>query len=301
MDQLKALRYFIKVAETGSFTLASTHFSVPPSSLSRRIADLEKHLGADLLIRTTRTVKLTEIGAEYYQQVSEIVKQLTLSDETVKNYQNQVMGTLKISSLVGFGEAILLPLLDEFKDQHPMVTLDVHLSDNLVMLGKDDVDIAIRGGYAPNERVVAVKLMNNHFIPVASPQYLQKHGHPRHPQDLKTHRGLYYRNLEGPIPWLTQSDGQWQEVSAPADTISNSGEWLIKKATEGKGILMLPYWTIERELRSGKLTKLNIEPPLTNSSNENFAIYLLYQRQRYHIPKIRALVDFLSQRLGRPA
>ena len=174
MDELRALRYFSKVVETGSFTKAAKIFSVPPSSLSRRVADLEKSLGATLLKRSTRVVKVTEIGKTYHDQIEDILNQLEQSNEAVRSYHAKPMGKLRISSMVGFGERILLDLLDEFGQLYPEIILDVSLSDELSALGRDDVDIAIRGGYAPNERVQAIRLMSNEFIPVAAPGYLEK-------------------------------------------------------------------------------------------------------------------------------
>jgi DNA-binding transcriptional LysR family regulator len=169
MDQFRALKYFSAVAKTSSFTKAAAMYGVPPSSLSRRVADLENSLGATLLKRSTRDVKLTEVGQRYYAQVLDILNQLEQSNDAVRSYHAKPMGHLHISSMVGFGERILLPLLDEFSQLYPDVVLDVSLSDELSALSRDDVDIAIRGGYAPNERVLAIKLMNNQFIPVAAP------------------------------------------------------------------------------------------------------------------------------------
>ena len=106
MDQLRAIRYFSKVTETGSFSKAASAFGVPPSSLSRRVADLEKSLGATLLKRSTRVVKLTEVGHIYYREIQDILNLLEQSDETVRSYQAKPMGQLHISSMVGFGERI---------------------------------------------------------------------------------------------------------------------------------------------------------------------------------------------------
>lgn len=297
MDQLRALKYFVKVVELGSFTKAAEVFSVPPSSLSRRVADLEKHLGATLLKRSTRVVKLTEIGQEYYSQVSAMLTQLEYSNEAVRSYQAKPMGRLKISAMDGFAQQILLPLLDEFNALYPQVILDVHISDQLSAMATDDVDLAIRGGYAPNERVVAVKLMDNGFIAAASPSYLQRMGTPRQALELKNHQGLYYRTPVGPTPWLCEIEGQWQDVSAPAVAISNGGLWLLAKALQGQGIVMLPRWVLAPYLRRGELQELSFLPPVTITQNPAFAIYLLYQKQRYRVPKIKAAVDFLVARI----
>ena len=230
MDQLRAIRYFSKVAETGSFTKAASAFKVPPSSLSRRVSDLEKSLGATLLKRSTRVVKLTEVGQVYYNDMQHILNQLEQSKETVRSYQTTPMGRLRISSMVGFGEKILLPLLDEFGKLYPEIVLDVSLSDELSALGRDDVDIAIRGGYAPNERVIAIRLMDNGFIPVAAPSYLKVYGVPSHVMELKEHKGLYFKAPNGPTPWLCHLNDQWHDVSGPAVAISNNWTMVGQKS-----------------------------------------------------------------------
>ncbi len=297
MDQLRALRYFAKVVEVGNFTRAAADFSVPPSSLSRRIADLEKSLGANLLKRSTRVVQVTEIGQLYYQQVRDILVQLEQSDESVRSYQAKPMGQLRISSMVGFGERLLLPLMDEFKSLYPDIVLDISLSDALATLGRDDVDLAIRGGYAPNERVQAIRLMNNEFIPVASPGYLERMGRPEHALELRQHRGLYFRTPIGPTPWLCELDGEWHDVSAPAVAVSNNGKWLATLAVRGEGVLMAPRWSLTDYLARGELEELLFRPALQVSQNPELAIYLLYQKHRYLVPKVKVAVDFLVSRV----
>jgi DNA-binding transcriptional LysR family regulator len=298
MDQLRALRYFIKVVETGSFTRAAEAFSVPPSSLSRRIADLEKTLGANLLKRSTRVVQVTEIGQLYFKQVQEILAQLEQSDETVRSYQAKPTGFLRISAMVSFGERLLLPLLEEFKTLYPEIILDVSLSDELSTLSRDDVDIAIRGGYAPNERVQAVRLMDNEFIPVAAASYLAAMGTPIKATELKQHQGLFFRTPAGPSPWLCKLDGQWLDVSAVPLAISNNGNWLGQQAVAGRGITMAPRWSVQGYLDSGELQELFIEPTLRVSQNSDLAIYLLYQKQQYLMPKVKVAVDFLVARFS---
>jgi DNA-binding transcriptional LysR family regulator len=297
MDELKAVRYFMKVVECGSFTQAAHHFKVPASSLSRRVSDLEKHLEASLLKRSTRVVKLTEIGEQYYHQVVELINQLDQSNEAVRNYQTKPMGRLKVSAMTGLGQKIVLPLLDELTQRYPDIRLDVHLTDEISSLANDEVDIAFRGGYAPNERVTAVKLMDNSFIPVASKRYFERYGKPTHVNELKLHKGLYYRTPMGHTPWLCELDGQWQDVSAPIHLCCNDGAWLIEKAIKGDGILMLPRWVLAPYLESGQLIALTFTHVLSVSPNPDIGIFLLYQKQRYHIPKVKAAIDFLVERI----
>lgn len=300
MDQLRALRYFSKVVETGSFTRAAEAFAVPTSSLSRRIADLEKTLGANLLKRSTRVVQVTEIGQLYYKQVQDILLQLEQSDETVRSYQTKPTGFLRISAMVSFGERLLLPLMEEFKTLYPEIILDISLSDELSTLSRDDVDIAIRGGYAPNERVQAVRLMDNEFIPVAAASYLAHRGTPKQALELKQHEGLFFRTPTGPNPWLCELDGQWIDVSATPVAISNNGKWLGQQAIAGRGIMMAPRWLMQDYFKSGELQELSIEPTLKVSQNPQLAIYLLYQKQQYLVPKVKVAVDFLTTRFANP-
>jgi DNA-binding transcriptional LysR family regulator len=297
MDQLRAIRYFSKVAETGSFTKAARAFAVPPSSLSRRIADLEKSLGATLLKRTTRVVKLTEVGRIYYNDIQDILNQLEQSSETVRSYQAKPMGQLRISSMVGFGERIVMPLLDEFSQLYPEIILDLSLSDELSALGRDDVDLAIRGGYAPNERVLAIRLMDNNFIPVAAPAYLAEMGTPGSAMELCHHKGLYFRTPVGPSPWLCHMDGQWRDVSPPVAAVSNNGRWLADKAIDGWGIMMAPRWALTSYIERGELEELIFDPVLCVTQKSDLAVYLLYQKQRYLVPKVKVAVDFLVARI----
>lgn len=298
MDQLRALKYFISVAETGSFTQSAEQFHVPPSSVSRRIADLEKYLGATLLSRSTRSVKLSEVGRQYYQQVLPLVQGLAESEDSVRSYTKEPMGTLRISSLVSFGEHRLRPILKDFNARYPKIVLDVHLSDTVSMLEKDDIDLAIRGGYVPNERIVAKPLMNNHFVPLAAPAYLARYGVPANTLALKEHRGLYFRTPGGPTPWLTRIDDQWRNVSGPPVLITNDSQWLLQKALSGDGIIFLPKWVCAEEIRAGTLVELDFDEPTHITPDTDFAVYLLYQKHRYTVPKIRVAVDFILQKLS---
>ncbi|MGJ8689754.1 MAG: LysR substrate-binding domain-containing protein [Gammaproteobacteria bacterium] len=297
MDQLRALKYFAAVAESGSFTKAAKQFDVPSSSLSRRVADLEKSLGASLLKRTTRSVQLTEIGRDYFSQVQDILQQLEQSNESVRSYHAKPMGLLRISAMVGFGERILLPLFEEFSTLYPEIVLDISLSDELSALARDDVDIAIRGGYAPNERVLAIRLMDNEFVAVAAPTYFAEHGTPKHPQELRQHKGLYFRTPNGAQSWYYHQDEQWHTASVPHAAISNNGKWLAKKAANGEGIMMAPRWMLADYLQRGELQVLSLEPELKVTQNKELAVYLLYQKQRYLVPKVKVAVDFLVARV----
>ena len=139
--------------------------------------------------------------------------------------------------------------------------------------------------------------MDNSFIPVASLGYLQKYGTPKSAMKLQQHRGLYFKTPAGPTPWLCKVDDQWHDVSGPAVAISNNGSWLAKKACNGEGILMSTRWALDSYLESGQLQELKFEHELAISQNATMAVYLLYQKQRYLVPKVKAAVDFLVKRI----
>ena len=166
------------------------------------------------------------------------------------------------------------------------------VSGELAVFNRDDVDIAIRSGYAPNERVVAVKLMDNNFCVIASPDYLKLTGMPSHPSQLKEHTGLYYRTPNGPTPWLAYYEKQWHDVSGSSAAISNSGQWLINKAINGEGILMLPRWSLQEELNDKQLVDIHFKQPVNIVQQMDLGVFLIYQKQRYAVPPTMKLESF---------
>lgn len=298
MDKLRALQYLVKVADTLSFSRAAKAFGVPASSISRRISDLEAELGVELLHRTTRTVRLTEIGALYLEQVRTGMAQLDDAEELVAHRSSTPSGTLRISTMPGYGQLLLMPALQDFCERYPDIVLDVHLSDALVELGRDQIDIAIRGGRQPQDRVVARKLDPNRFLLAASPQYLAQMGTPRTLDDLLGHRALMYRGPNAVIKWQGLDDDGWREIPVTPAFISNDGSSLIAMACRHHGLVLLSEWGLRSYLRSGELVQVTLEQPVSVGRGGESGIYLLYLQPRYRIPKVRVAVEFLVERLG---
>jgi len=298
MDKLRAMQYLVKVADTLSFSRAAKAFGVPASSISRRITDLEAELGVQLLHRTTRTVRLTEAGALYLEQVRAGIAQLNDAEELVGQRSATPSGTLRISTMPSYGQLLLMPALHEFSERYPDIVLDVHLSDTLVDLGRDQIDIAIRGGRQPQDRVVARKLDPNRFLLAASPQYLAQMGTPRTLDDLQAHRALMYRGPNAVIQWQGLDEDGWREVPIPPAFISNDGASLIAMACRHRGLVLLSEWGLRDYLRRGELVQVTLEQPVSVSRGGEAGIYLLYLQTRHRIPKVRVAVDFLVERLG---
>ncbi|MDI4633645.1 LysR family transcriptional regulator [Pelomonas sp. V22] len=298
MDKLRALQYLVKVADTLSFSRAARAFGVPASSISRRITDLESVLGIELLHRTTRTVRLTEAGALYLEQVRPGLAQLDDADELVGQRSSTPSGTLRISAMPGYGQRLLMPALQDFGERYPEIVLDVHLSDALVELGRDQIDIAIRGGRQPQDRVVARKLDPNRFVLAASPQYLEKAGTPRTLEDLEGHRTLMYRGPNAVIKWQGLDEDGWREIPVTPAFISNDGASLIAMACRHQGLVLLSEWGLADYFKRGELLPLTLDRPVSVGRGGEAGIYLLYLQTRYRIPKVRVAVEFLVERLG---
>lgn len=301
MDKLRALQYLVKVADTLSFSRAARVFNVPASSISRRISDLEAELGVELLHRTTRTVRLTEIGALYLEQVRAGMAQLDDAEELVGQRSSTPSGTLRISAMPSYGALLLMPALQEFADLYPDILLDVQLSDALVELGRDQIDIAIRGGRQPQDRVVARRLDPNRFILVASPQYMAEQGTPRRLDDLQHHRALMYRGPNAVIKWHGLDEDGWRELPVAPAFICNDGASLIAMACRHRGLALLSAWGLKDHLRRGELLEVALDQPVSVGRGGEAGIYLLCLQTRYRIPKVRVAVEFLVERLGERA
>jgi DNA-binding transcriptional LysR family regulator len=299
MDKLRAMHYLLKVADTLNFSRAAKAFGVPASSVSRRISDLEAELGVELLHRTTRTVRLTEIGAQYVEQVRAGLAHLEDAEELAGQRGRTPSGTLRISAMPSYGQVLLMPALVDFGERYPDILLDVHLSDSVVELGRDQIDIAIRGGRQPEGRVVARKLDPNRFILVASPQYLARKGTPRTLDDLQDHHALLYRGPNALLKWHGLDEDGWREVPVLPAFISNDGAALIAMARQHRGLVLLPEWGLQGDLQRGDLVQVTLEQPISVGRGAGEpGIYLMYLRTRYQIPKVRVAVDFLVERLG---
>ena len=294
MDKIKALRYFIKVVETSSFTQAAKELSVPASSISRRIRDLEAELKVDLFHRSTRVVNLSDLGQIYYDQVKGIVTAIDDADDFVSQRSDSPSGVLRISAMPSYGSLILQPVLEKLKKHYPEIVLDIELTNQLSDITQNEVDIAIRGTSVLPDRVIAKKLTDNNFVLVASPKYLSKHGTPIRTSDLERHSSILYRGPNGILHWQAYINNIWCELVTKPVYISNDGIYLKRATIAGDGIALLPRWGICDELKSGNLIELEMSDGFVSVSRSlNSGVYLLYLKPRYHIAKIKAAVDFL--------
>ena len=298
MDQLRAIEYFIKVAELGSFTAAVRAVGVPASSVSRRVQDLEAHLGTTLLNRTTRSVSLTELGSVYLEQVRPALKSLDHAKDLITDRPSAPSGLLRITANPGYGRVLLMPAIHKLRATYPDLIIDVELTDQVYNLASHEVDIAIRATAELPERAIARKLADSSMKLVASPDYLAANGTPRTLKDLTAHPALMYRGPNRLIAWHAMTADGWQEVQMHPAFICNVGRELVEQALAGTGLGLFFGWGIERELAAGELVEITLEDAaLSITRSETGGIYLLYNQPKYRLNKIKATVDFLLKEL----
>ncbi|WP_445358405.1 LysR family transcriptional regulator [Microbulbifer sp. ANSA005] len=300
MDKIRALRYFKRVVELNSFTAVAEEFEVPASSISRRVKDLEQSLGVELLQRSTRQVKVTELGKLYYSMISKAIRQLEQADELVSHTFEAPKGLIRISCLPTYGEQHLTPLLEKFAQRYPNIVFDLTYNDDLSQLGKDPIDIAIRGGFAPDEHVIAKRLSDNEFTLVATPQFIDKleHSLPLSKSAIESIATLQYRGPRGVIEWYILNDEHWEPLKLTPKVISNNGKALTAAALNHRGMFCVPSWSICNYLDTGELVQVPCEGKVSVSPGGDLGVFLLYERTKYQTPKIKLCVDFIYENLN---
>lgn len=295
MSMFTRLHYFNCVVETGSISQASRVFDVQPSSISRQLVALEQELGIRLLNRTTRKIGLTEAGQTYYQYSRRIVAELDEANRAVNDLQQNPQGNLKISMTVGFGESCVLPLIPAFIAQYPAVNIELELTERVVDLVEDNVDIAIRSGRLPDSNLIARKLAANNFLLCASPQYLAQYGLPDSPQSLANFNCIRYGYARW-RDWFVINDKPEKLTIAHSLTV-NSVNGQKQLILQHAGLALIPLWAVTDELKSGQLTQVLREYEFS-PQEEISSTYAIYLKRELVPAKIRVFLDFLHQGIG---
>ncbi|HEV2078286.1 MAG TPA: LysR substrate-binding domain-containing protein [Allosphingosinicella sp.] len=284
---------FVSVVETGAFARAAERMGVAKSILSRRVARLEEQLGAKLLTRTARGASPTDIGQAYFERASNILADLEAAQEVVAEAVTQVAGTIRLSAPLSFGTEYLAPALAEFAKLHPKVELDVSLEDRKVDLIGGGYDLAIRIGRLADSSLIARRVAPVRAAVLASPDYLDRRGRPKTPQDLNGHDLLFYANAGMGQQWRFKIGGRWETVRGPIRLRADNGEMLREAACAGLGIVILPTFIASSAIEAGKLEVL-----LPGYALEESGLHVVMPPGRATTARVRALVDFLVQRFG---
>ncbi|WP_414552015.1 LysR family transcriptional regulator [Anabaena sp. CCY 0017] len=296
---ISVLQTFVEVMRLGSFAAVARERNIDPSSVSRAIAGLEEELGVRLFQRTTRQLSPTEAGIAYFERVEPLVEEMQQAINVVADVSGQVKGKLRVTVSVSFGLQCIVPLLSKFGTIYPDLTVDLLLTDTIVDLLTERIDVAVRLGLLADSTLVAQQLMPTCYFVCASPQYLKRWGQPKKPSDVGQHNCLLFPLAIFSSKWIFRDkNGIKSETSVRGNTIISSGLALQQCAIAGMGLALLPNWLIHKDLQTGKL--VNVFPNYEVTATDfNTAAWLVYPSRAYVPLKVRVFIDFLKQNISR--
>ena len=294
MDRFDAMDKFIRVVETGSISAAAERLSIAKSAVSRRLRELEQHLGVELFHRTTRKLTLTESGRMYYHQAVRILDDVREAEQATSQAHGQLRGTLKVALPMSFGLLHLGPAINEFIQENPQIEFELDFNDRAVDLIQEGFDLAIRIARLPDSSLIARRLAAMEAVLCASPEYLERHGTPTRPEDLIDHRCLVYSLIRNYETWhFLDGDGKLHTAKIHSYIKATNGEYLRDAAVSGLGIALVPTFIAYRDIEQGALV-----PLLSGFRPPQLEIHALYPPTRHLSHRVRAFVDFLVQRFA---
>ena len=300
MDKLKQLETFVSVAQRGSLTGAARALGLAPAIIGRRLDALEARLGVKLLLRTTRRITLTHEGSAFLEQCQRILADLANAEASVSAGGVKASGHLRITAPAGFGRRHVAPLVPQFRETHPEVTLSLNLSDRIVDIGGEGFDCAVRVGDMPDSSLVSVRLADNRRLCVATPGYLARHGTPQTPADLPRFDCLTLSSdasqTRGWAFNLVKDGSQelvYVKLAGPLDC--TDGQVLHDWCLAGQGIAWRSTWEVEAEVAAGTLVAV-----LEDFAAPPNGIYAVFPQRKHLALRVRLWIDFLKHHYGTP-
>ena len=294
MDKFEDIQAFIAVVDAGSFTAAAEKLNSAKSAISRRVSSLEDRLGVQLLRRTTRVLNLTQTGRSFYEHGTRILADLEEAEAAVQQEHGELGGTLRVALPLSFGVRHMGGPIATFSKLHPKLEFDLDLNDRRVDLIEENVDVALRIGRLADSSLIARRLFDVRTVICASPHYLNVHGVPATPDDLREHRCLVYSNLESPGNWAYEDGaGEQHLVKVNAAMTASSGDFLSNAAAHGMGLIIQPTFIASDAIRRG-----NLVPVLTDYKWPVSPAYAVYPPTRHLSFRVRAFIDFLAEKFA---
>lgn len=290
------MQVFVRVIETGGLSAAGRALGLAPSSVSRRVAELEHALGVRLLHRTTRKLSLTEAGETYYERARDILRAIDEANLAVTETRAGPSGVLRVTAPTSVARQHVAPTVAAFQRQYGAVQVVLLVTDRMADIVSEGLDVALRVGPLEDTRLIARKICEARRLVCASPAYLAASGEPKHPSDLADHACATFRSHAGINLWRFRRGAERIEVRATGAFFSDDGETLAAAARAGLGVVLLPEWLVGTDIGAGRLVELlgdfTPEPAAT-------ALYAVYPPGPYLPPKVRAFIDFLAGRFSR--
>ena len=296
MDRYTEIRSFVLTAEKGSFAAAALVEGVTPVVMGRRLDALERRLGVRLMHRSTRGLRLTDLGEQFVEECRQLLKDFDAAERSVSAGRSDVRGHLVVSAPAGFGRRHIGPHASAFAAQYPELKLSFNFTDSVVDLVREGYDMAVRIGEQLDPDYVAIPLYPNRRVVCGTPDYFARHGTPKTPEDLAHHNCLAF-NLQGGQQrgWTFMREGKRFPVRVNGSLDCNDGEILFDWVRQGLGIAWRSTWEIQPQLSDGTLVTV-----LDDFAVPGYPIQAVYTQQRYLPAKIRCFVEYLREVYQRP-
>ncbi|MEQ8825203.1 MAG: LysR family transcriptional regulator [Filomicrobium sp.] len=299
MDRFASLSAFIAVIDHGGFAPAARRMGVATSSVTRQINALEDRLGTLLINRSTRSVTLTDAGAQYLEDVRRILGELEEADRSVCEAEGPPSGVLRVSVPVAFARLHVAPTLPGFLRRYPDIQLDLLATNSIVNLVEDRIDVAIRLGALDSSSLIAKNLAPHSRIVCASSDYLGEHGTPVSPEQLTDHNCLTFDYETGGATWHFRCGEKSKTVRVRGGLKATGSEILLEAALGGAGIILMPTWLVGPDIAAGRLVQI-LGGWEANPSSSTGSISAVYLPSRRGAKKVRAFVDHLIEEFGSP-
>ncbi|MGB1876933.1 MAG: LysR substrate-binding domain-containing protein [Rhodospirillaceae bacterium] len=288
MDTIDGMKAFARVVESGSFTEAARRLGISTALASKYVRQLETRLGAQLLNRTTRSVRPTELGQAYWERCNRILSEFDELEDSVADQHGRPRGQLRIAGSRAFGEDLLVPAIVAFLESHPEITVDLTLDERMVDIIAEGFDVAIRVGELADSSLIGRRIAFYPYYICASTAYLAEYGTPNTPQDLLDHRCIINTRINPSNQWQFSINGQKSQVTVPSTVRVNTARSTATLVKAGQGIGLCLYSTVKDDLESGALVRV-----LRKFEAYDRSVYAVYPQSRHLSGKVRAFVDHM--------
>ncbi|MBN8987779.1 MAG: LysR family transcriptional regulator [Rhizobiales bacterium] len=290
MDRIDAMQAFVTVADLRGFAPAARKLGMSPSGVTRLIAALEERLGARLLQRTTRQVALTDAGARYLERARRILSDVEEAESAAEGERTRPGGRLLVSAPNGFGRLHVSPVVSAYLQRYPEVSADLRLSDRMINLVEEGVDLAVRIGHLPDSTLVARHVGEMRRIVVASKDYLKRRGEPKTPEAIAEHDTIHFGAMTAEPEWRFVVDGREIRISSTPRFASNSADAAIQYAEAGGGLTRVLAYQAAASLKAGRL-KIVLAP----FAPPALPIHIVYPTSRLLSAKVRTFIDLVIE------
>lgn len=288
MDRFIAMRSFVEVANSGSFSQAADQLDLSRVKVTRHVKELEDWLNVRLLHRTTRSVSLTTPGHDLLHYCERILDQVAGVEHLARSHTEELVGAIRIAAPIGLGQNLLYEAIDEFTQLHPKVMMQLQLSDDKAQLVEERIDVALRYTHQPDDSLIARRLMAIESVVCCAPEYIKQKGAINQLEQLAQHNCLLHLSLD---QWRFIVAEQTQAVKVSGNIRANDVGVLVKAALAGRGIVYLPCDLANSYLQRGDLVQILADYPLPRMS-----LWAVYLSRSYQRPVVRSFIDFLAQR-----